>query len=736
MYLKYKYLFQKIILGLILAGIFAYGVNRTLIKMTYIEFQNIGGESDEYIEIDNSSDIIIQNFTAPYNIISKIGIKIGTSERTNNSLWGVRISRMSDGKVLADESFSAAGITDNSYCPISLSSNLRLKNDDIYSLYIYPKKVTSESALAFAVTSEVTENTLPLMLNNEVSDKVLCIRVYGCNTDFFWLRFYIFGCCIIGIVAVRIFKLNKKGKSLLQDRVLEALFLFMLVFSLFYVFSKNGVTFTDENDNIRGGMIIAKGGILYRDYITQHTPVVYYLCAVFALLGAGSVEEFRLCYYVFIAVLFAIIYYRHSFYWERRRLFLIPVVITVVTTTLYGQGYMILSDNIQGMCMFALCMEFLRYVIDRKITLSRCVIVSACIWGGIGSAFVSVYALSIIVFAVLVIEIVDWRKKTYSLQFQIFLDRYGKLLAVIIVPFICAIVYFRYNNVLESAYDLIYIFNREVYSHYTRSGTGFTDFGYGSFILQPYFLGIKYYFSCISDNFNLLFSNMSVSGNIQLLLVILVSIILLRFLYLKHYFLGSALFLFLCCNVTRGYADFHGLAFWYVAVALIILYWPTLVWNYKFVETCRPVTSIGACLLIIYCLSSYVNNFCTNLFCQQKTISALEQYVVSVTEENECVFIDTYTSDSIYLLYKKRYPVNRLTYFLPWYMAWYERVAVEDLYVYKPDILIYNPDLVVWSVHTGYTPFFRKVAEENYKQLSESSGDGWKYCVWIRKGGG
>lgn len=62
-------------------------------------------------------------------------------------------------------------------------------------------------------------------------------------------------------------------------------------------------TFTDECDNIRGGILIAKGRVLYRDYYTQHTPFGYYLCAFFAWLGAKSIQQFRLLYYLFSAIL-------------------------------------------------------------------------------------------------------------------------------------------------------------------------------------------------------------------------------------------------------------------------------------------------------------------------------------------------------------------------------------------------------------------------------------------------
>src|SRR5918912_958384 len=52
--------------------------------------------------------------------------------------------------------------------------------------------------------------------------------------------------------------------------------------------------FADETDNLLGGLLITRGERLYVDFFSSHMPVPYYVAAFGALLGAISLEQFRL----------------------------------------------------------------------------------------------------------------------------------------------------------------------------------------------------------------------------------------------------------------------------------------------------------------------------------------------------------------------------------------------------------------------------------------------------------
>ena len=218
-----------------------------------------------------------------------------------------------------------------------------------------------------------------------------------------------------------------------------------VVLVLLNSFSVSG-SFTDEWDNIRGGMVIAKGGVLYRDYVTQHTPVMYYLCGLFALFGAGSLQQFRLSYYLFEAIVWGILYARHvKFFGKKKMLLLVMFECIFVSSVLGGaQGYMILSDGMQGLCMVALLLEFLRYYQDKKITWDRAIIISVSIWGSFGSAFISAYAILFVVISVMGLEIF-WNRKEKRSAMEL-IKRYCRLSICLLVPFIAAIIYFKTNN--------------------------------------------------------------------------------------------------------------------------------------------------------------------------------------------------------------------------------------------------------------------------------------------------
>ena len=52
--------------------------------------------------------------------------------------------------------------------------------------------------------------------------------------------------------------------------------------------------FADETDNLLGGLLLSRGARLYVDYFSNHMPLAYYVAAVPALLGASSLEQFRI----------------------------------------------------------------------------------------------------------------------------------------------------------------------------------------------------------------------------------------------------------------------------------------------------------------------------------------------------------------------------------------------------------------------------------------------------------
>ncbi len=680
----------------IAAALFYTGGKRVLTKTTYTEYQALDSDFDELVSATSTeSGELSWEFHMPFDIMSDIGIRIESSARAVNSVWNVEVLRKSDESVLYTGSIEDSSLEEAGYTSIHIPRNLLLNKDDTYIIRVVPE----------AASAEISTDTVGLML-------------YGCDQDMFWQVLYLFIWFILVILGVWSAYLFMKGKNPIRNRGIQSYILFILVFCMFYAFSRSGIYFMDENDNIRGGMIIAKGGVLYRDYISQHTPVSYYLCAVFALLGAQSVEQFRICFYFVLAGAFALLYLRHSSYWSGKRLYLMAIGIVITVTTLYTNGHMILSDTVQGICLLALLMEFLRYYYERTMSLGRCVIVSLSVWGSFGAAFISAYAISIIVIAVVCIEVYDWIKGKYQDILPVIFGRYVKLGVVSAIPFGCFVIYFWMQGALGLAYDFAYRFNREVYTIYNG--------GMGESVVEPYMIGVKTFWLTIKENLNALSAEVTTEAVLMVLIAALVGVILIYLLLRKRFFLSVVLFLFLSCNLTRGYG-FHSMAFWYVAIAVIFLCWPKAPG-----KKVMAVYAILLAALALYFVPVYAGNVSENLFKEQEKITDNEHFIVSITEDQESIFLDTTWTDSIYLLYKNRYPVNRITYNLPWYMDWCEEMAIEDLTTEMPRVMIYNPDLDVWGT-TQFTPDLHEAASQYYNRLPLVDDEVWRQCIWIRK---
>lgn len=706
-------MFITIIVAIITIGFGYYTSTR---RLTYKEYTSLGKEDDiwETVTISSVDDELSQTIVMPYDIMSSIALKIGTYAKDNNSEWQISIVEDdSDQKIYVDN-FNASLITDNSYYEIKFDKNIKVKKGEKYTITISPQKVNENSQLAFYIDT-ISENHGTLHHGKEKIEGQIAARIFGGDVDYWWFGFYCLITLIVLLLAFRMICVFQKGDKVIEDKAVQTLVIGLVFFILRYSFSISGA-FTDEVDNMRGGIVISQGGILYKDYIVQHTPVVYYLCAIFAALGADSISQFRLSYYLLEAVIWAFVYFRYAQSFGRKKVALIPVLEAIGISSVINQGYQILSDGWQGLMFTVLMLEFLQYYKDRTLNWTRCIIISICIWGSFGATFVSAYALVVLVLVVLIIEIKEWRNIPVS--FKAIICRYYKLFLSIVVPFMCAVVYFKANGALERAYDQCYAFNREVYPKYTG--------GYGDKLSQPFINGIQNFFSIFASNFNSIITATATNTAIlQLVLMAAAVAILIRMLEKKKYGEGLTLLLMTVFSATRGY-DFHGLAAWYLIIMIVAMYSDLLR------EMMPRLNKSVIGLVSIVLLSNYIVAVGNNLLYEQSSISELEAKVIELTEDDEDkgIFLDAYSYDSLYFSYKGRNTVNPAVYMLPWYMDWYETDNMIALTENMPRIIIYNEDRNCWG-YTHYNSELHKIIEENYTRLGDSDSD-WKYSVWTR----
>ncbi len=697
---------------LFIVAILGYQISST--KLTYLEYTTLNSEADSYVNITSNDQIISQEFVMPYEIFHGISIKIGTFGRDNNSIWKISIIEDSTDKTIIEKDFNASLIIDNQFHLYAFGKNYSVNKGEKYKLIIAPVKVSNATSLAFYRSDDSQIEEAELYVGEEKTEGDLCIAVYGGDKDLWWICFsLLIFICLIAVMLRGIIAFH--AKKIWQDKMFMSMLCAAVVFLLLFSFAVSG-SFTDENDNLRGGMIIANGGVLYRDYVTQHTPVMYYLCGMFALFGAGSIQQFRLSYYLLEAIAWGLLYYRHSGQIGKLRMFFLAILETVfISSIISPQGYQVLSDGLQGFLFVALLLEFMGYYRDKKLGWGRSAIISCCIWGSFGAAFVSAYALIWVFIVVLFLEIVHFVKNRTTVKRMT--QRYYRLFVSVLIPFICAVVYFKVNHSLRRAFDQFYSFNREVYSQYTG--------GLGENIAQPFIDAYKNFFNVIANNFNSIIIAQATNVVIlQLFVSVAAVVVIIGMAVRKRYTEAFLLFNVLCCSATRGFG-FHGLAAWYVAVFIMVTF------SEFSIKSNRIYYSvIGVSGIILF--STYVNSVANNLLYEQVAVSDIDNYIIDTTEEGEKILIDVYCDDSLYLCFKNRYPVNRAVYMLPWYMDWYEQDTIDDLLYNMPKLVVFNENIQTWE-YENYANAFLQELKANYVRISDNPDDGWQYYIWMRK---
>ena len=683
-------------------------------KLTYLEYQYENEKAQDYIQLKESDEYIEQKFSSPYDIVHGVSVSIGTFARDNNSIWNIALIDGSTGDIVYSKDYNASLIYDNAFHLFKFDKNVRVKKNEEYIIRITAKNVYEHTGLAFYVGSDT--DLAPAVHNGEEAEESLCFAVYGGDFDIWWIAFAIVIGLALSVMVIRASYVSSKGIRPVDDKLTGSMAAAFIVLLLLNSFSGYGA-FIDEWDNVRGGMIIARGGVLYKDYVTQHTPVMYYLCAVFALFGAGSLEQFRLSWYLFEAVIWGLLYARHADHFGKKKMLFLTVFECVFITSVLGeaQGYMVLSDGLQGLCMVALLLEFLRYYQDRKLNWSRCVVVSAAVWGSFGAAFISAYAIVFVLIAVIGLEIY-WNRKN-KITIHGLVDRYYRLVVCLVVPFAGAVIYFTVNHCLKRAFDQFYLFNREVYTQYNFMGDN---------LLEPFILSGRNFFGIIADKFNAIIGAAAANTDIlQFVIAAFATAVIVTMLMRKRYAESLTMFAVMIFSASRGYG-FHGIAAWYVAVMIIALFGEDIL------KTCiRKITVPVSVIIGIILVSTYAEAVGSNLLREQRPIIETESRVIALTEENEEIFIDASCCNSIYFCYKNRYPVNRVSYMLPWYMDWYEQDTIDDLNNKMPDIVVYNPDQEIWEKKHFANAFYIELTK-NYTQFSEDPEAGWRYQVWKR----
>ena len=686
-------------------------------KLTYLEYQYVNEEDDTLLEI-HESESVKQVFSSPYDLIKGFSIKISSNADYHKSVWNIAMRKVDDQEVIYDQDFQVQFEDDVPYHFFEFDKCIQTEKGKEYLLLITPKALDKDSK--YEIHADKSESMEITSVKNKLNGTI-CFAVYGGDKNLWWSGFAIFIALIITCAIVRVYFLFLSGTSIKEDRLLGALAVFLMVFILIAAFS-SGEGYTDELDNMRGGILISKGAVLYRDYVTQHTPFVYYLCGLFALFGASSFQQFRLLFYIIVATVWAGLYFRHeSTIGKKRMLFLAVAECVIIGSVLESfDGYSLISDSVQGLCLIALLLEFVEFYSDRTISWLRAMIIAASIWVAVGSAFISAYAILVVALAVAILKI-GWNLGQNDNNVQNLLKKYFRLLVCIVIPAVAVVVYFAINHSLSIAFDQFYTFNREIYTKYGAVGNNF---------FEPFLMAIRnYYIVTIKRLFEIVTFQTGLEGIKQFIVIISATAVLVRICLKREWGKAGTLFAVMIVSASRGYGGMHSVAAWNVAILIIALYGEVV----PFIKSRKMRIAICSALALLM-LGAYFSGVAKGVLYRIRPISENECRVVSLTEPDEKILIDTYHFDYLYLLYKNRYPVNRVCYVLPWYSDGYEQWLIDDLNNYNPRLVLYNPDFGYMDKSVAeYAPAFTNELKKNYKRFSDDPDSGWLKNVWVRQ---
>ncbi len=148
----------------------------------------------------------------------------------------------------------------------------------------------------------------------------------------------------------------------------------------------------------------------------------------------------------------------------------------------------------------------------------------------------------------------------------------------------------------------------------------------------------------------------------QFIVIISATAVLVRICLKREWVKAGTLIAVMIVSASRGYGGMHSVAAWNVAILIIALYGEDV----PFIKSRKMRIAICSALALLM-LGAYFSGVAKGVLYRIRPISENECRVVSLTEPDEKILIDTYHFDYLYLLYKNRYPVNRVCYVLPWY---------------------------------------------------------------------
>ena len=240
--------------------------------------------------------------------------------------------------------------------------------------------------------------------------------------------------------------------------------LYCSALSMFFLIHRSFV-FVDELDNLAGGAAVFRGGEIYKNFLSQHTPFAYYLVSGMYHLGIEQLEGFRLCFAAILLSFFIFSGVRYRAICGNFTFPLLAIIYAYFAPIFWG--HMILSNTLSAFAAFWIFLELLKIIAEKNISLISALIISISCFiapmSAILSAFHLIPLLTFLTIAILSKKIALFKDSSIEESFPL---KVSLFIFIGLIPYTALIIKYSLNeNIGNFIYQSI-TFNREYYSKY------------------------------------------------------------------------------------------------------------------------------------------------------------------------------------------------------------------------------------------------------------------------------
>jgi hypothetical protein len=453
--------------------------------------------------------------------------------------------------------------------------------------------------------------------------------------------------------------------------------------------------FADETDNLLGGLLLTRGERLYVDYFSSHMPFAYYVSAVPALLGAGSLDQFRLFSDLLLVSATLVIV------WAFRKRLSLQLLAVWATLTIFAHtlqwGEMLTASTLAGYGVLAAGLLFyttpgLRFTPGQLAGLSV-------------AMFVAVQSELVAIFPLLLLGACYIGKRTYEvIRHEVSLAEACRVTAItglaVAAPHILVFTAFWLSGGLSQFIYDAYQFNAAEYSQ---------------FVMNPSVIGILHDWEAQYRTY-LLLSLRDFSG-VQACLI-LANLLAACIVFRSRGLLVAALYyLFISLTHVRNEGAYYLCS--YFSLAICITFALAAVHARR-----TPGQSLLAALAVLVAVDFVIQVAGTYDLTRRPIDSPDVPIVRSLTRPDEKIFVAPY--DPYVYLASQRMPASRFPFYFPWQAIdpRSENALIGDLRDEQPPVVIFRGDELVngqWRTSEYGVRVADFLASQGYQPLDTSS---------------